>query len=239
MDRSPYPINAPTYLRLRDQIRTDIEGGCWRLGQHLTLHELSAHYNVSNVPVREALLQLQGDGMVDMRMNKGAVVRAVDARFIEEFFDIREALQTLLIVRACRPAGTGLTMSPVPARVHGLLAAAEDAAREVRVGELLAADEALQDELGRLGGNDQAHRLQASRGRLLEAFRRARLELWAAELEVLPVQGRAMLEAITHADPATGIEAVRRHVAASRTYMLRLLKQPEVLPRQAGQQTPR
>lgn len=209
------------------------------------MHELSAHYNVSNVPVREALLQLQGDGMVDMRMNKGAVVRAVDARFIEEFFDIREALQTLLIVRACRatgqvgPAGAGATLSPVPARVHALLAAVEDAAREVRVGELLAADEALQDELGRLGGNDQAHRLQASRGRLLEAFRRARLELWAAELEALPVQGRAMLEAIAHADAATGIEAVRRHVAASRTYMLRLLKQPEVAPRQAGQQTTR
>lgn len=245
MNRAPQAINTPTYLRLRDQIRSDIEDGCWRLGQHLTLHELSAHYNVSNVPVREALLQLQGDGMVDMRMNKGAVVRAVDARFIEEFFDIREALQTLLIVRACRAtgavgaAGAGVTLSPVPARVHALLAAVEDAAREVRVGELLAADEALQDELGRLGGNDQAHRLQASRGRLLEAFRRARLELWAGELEALPVQGRAMLEAIAHADPATGIEAVRRHVAASRTYMLRLLKQPEVAPRQAVQQTTR
>ena len=247
MSRAPQAINTPTYLRLRDQIRSDIEDGCWRLGQHLTLHELSAHYQVSNVPVREALLQLQGDGMVDMRMNKGAVVRAVDARFIEEFFDIREALQTLLIVRACRAAGTGAgvgvgvnaTASLIPSRVHALLAAVEAAARDVRVGELLAADEALQDELGRLGGNDQAHRLQASRGRLLEAFRRARLELWAAELEVLPVQGRAMLEAIAHADPATGIEAVRRHVAASRIYMLRLLKQPEVLPREAMPKTPR
>ena len=239
MSRAPQAINTPTYLRLRDQIRSDIEEGCWRLGQHLTLHELSAHYQVSNVPVREALLQLQGDGMVDMRMNKGAVVRAVDARFIEEFFDIREALQTLLIVRACRATGAPGAGVTVPSRVHGLLAVAEDAAREVRVGELLAADEALQDELGRLGGNDQAHRLQASRGRLLEAFRRARLELWAAELEALPVQGRAMLEAIAHADPATGIEAVRRHVAASRTYMLRLLKQPEVLPRQAVAQTRR
>lgn len=41
MVRSTHPINAPTYLRLRDQIRADIEDGCWRLGQHLTLHELS------------------------------------------------------------------------------------------------------------------------------------------------------------------------------------------------------
>ncbi len=222
----PPAINTPTYLRLRDQIRTDIEAGCWRLGQHLTLHELSAHYSVSNVPVREALLQLQGDGMVDMRMNKGAVVRAVDARFIDEYFDVREALQSMLMARACRSAwaGSALTLEGVTA----LLTPLEEATRVGRVRELLAADEALQDHLGRLGGNDQALGMQASRGRLLEAFRRARLEVWAPELEALAVQGAAMRQALAHADPALAAEAVRRHVAASRAYMTRLLKVPEL-----------
>ncbi len=172
MVRSTHPINTPTYLRLRDQIRSDIEDGCWRLGQHLTLHELSAHYSVSNVPVREALLQLQGDGMVDMRMNKGAVVRAVDARFIDEYFDVREALQSMLLARACRTMGAGSAQTL--SGVNALLGPLEDATRAGRVRELLAADEALQDHLGRLGGNDQALGMQASRGRLLEAFRRAR-----------------------------------------------------------------
>ncbi len=230
MARSSHPINAPTYLRLRDQIRTDIEDGCWRLGQHLTLHELSQHYNVSNVPVREALLQLQGDGMVDMRMNKGAVVRAVDARFIDEYFDIREALQSMLLARACRLAREERGAEAL-ARAQALLMPVEHAAREGLVHELLVADEALQDHLARMGGNVQAMGLQASRGRLLEAFRRARMALWAPELEALPVQDRAMLEAISHGDPDTGGEAVRRHVAASRTYMLRLLKVPELGPR--------
>ncbi|WP_067280350.1 GntR family transcriptional regulator [Mitsuaria sp. 7] len=226
MVRSTHPINTPTYLRLRDQIRTDIEDGCWRLGQHLTLHELSAHYSVSNVPVREALLQLQGDGMVDMRMNKGAVVRAVDARFIDEYFDVREALQAMLLARACRSAWAGSAQTL--AGVTVLLRPLEEATRAGRVRDLLAADEALQDHLGRLGGNDQALGMQASRGRLLEAFRRARVALWAPELEILAVQGGAMLQALTHADPAIAHEAVRRHVAASRAYMLRMLKVPEM-----------
>ncbi|WP_377158981.1 GntR family transcriptional regulator [Roseateles sp. UC29_93] len=225
MVRSTHPINTPTYLRLRDQIRSDIEDGCWRLGQHLTLHELSAHYSVSNVPVREALLQLQGDGMVDMRMNKGAVVRAVDARFIDEYFDVREALQSMLLARACRTMGAGSAQTL--SGVNALLGPLEDATRAGRVRELLAADEALQDHLGRLGGNDQALGMQASRGRLLEAFRRARVALWAPELEILAAQGRAMLQALMHADPAIASEAVRRHVAASRAYMLRMLKVPE------------
>ena len=215
MVRSTHPINTPTYLRLRDQIRADIEDGCWRLGQHLTLHELSAHYSVSNVPVREALLQLQGDGMVDMRMNKGAVVLAVDARFIDEYFDVREALQAMLQARTL-------------AGVTALLKPLEEATRLGRVGELLTADDALQQHLARLGGNDQALGMQASRGRLLEAFRRARMALWAPELEILAVQGGAMLQALTHADPVIAVEAVRRHVAALRTYMMRLLKVPEL-----------
>ncbi|WP_431259967.1 GntR family transcriptional regulator [Roseateles chitinivorans] len=219
------PINTPTYLRLRDQIRTDIEDGCWRLGQHLTLHELSVHYSVSNVPVREALLQLQGDGMVDMRMNKGAVVRAVDARFIDEYFDVREALQSMLLSRACRAAWA--SSAQTLASVTALLRPLEEATRFGRVRELLAADEALQAHLGYLGGNDQALRMQASRGRLLEAFRRARVALWAPELEILVVQGEAMLQALRHADPVIAGEAVRRHVAASRAYMTRLLKVPE------------
>lgn len=228
MVRSTSPINTPTYLRLRDQIRVDIEEGCWRLGQHLTLHELSAHYKVSNVPVREALLQLQGDGIVDMRMNKGAVVRVVDGRFIEEYFDVREALQSLLLARACRCAPARATQAR--AAVSALLESLEAATREGRVRELLVADDALQDHLARLGGNDQALGMLASRGRLLEAFRRTRMPLWAPELEVLTLQGRAMLQALEHADPAIAVEAVRRHVAASRAYTARLLKLPELPP---------
>ncbi len=228
MVRSTPPINMPTYLRLRDQICADIEDGCWRLGQHLTLHELSAHYRVSNVPVREALLQLQGDGMVDMRMNKGAVVRVVDARFIDEYFDVREVLQSLQLARACR---SGQARTPqMRAGVSALLESLEEATRHGRVRELLAADDALQDHLARLAGHDQALGMQASRGRLLEAFRRARMPLWAPELEVLAAQGRAMLQALDHAEPAIAVEAVRRHVAASRAYMARLLKLPELPP---------
>ncbi|MDH0863138.1 GntR family transcriptional regulator [Mitsuaria sp. GD03876] len=226
MARFPYPINTPTYLRLRDQIRDDIEDGCWQLGQHLTLQELSAHYEVSNVPVREALLQLQGEGMVDMRMNRGAVVREVDARFIGEYFDVREALWSMLIAQACR--NPALRDGQPFQRAWALLPPVEEAARAGRVHDLMAADELLQQELGRLADHGLAFDLQASRGRLLEALRRTRLELWAPELEALPVQGRAMLQAIAHGDPATGVEAVRRHVAALRTYALRLLKLPSV-----------
>ena len=40
-------INTPTYLRLREQIRSDIVDGIWALGSHVTLAQLSDHYQVS------------------------------------------------------------------------------------------------------------------------------------------------------------------------------------------------
>ena len=54
-------INTPTYVRLREQIRNDIVAGVWPLGALLALVQLSTHYGVSAAPVREALLQLQGE----------------------------------------------------------------------------------------------------------------------------------------------------------------------------------
>ncbi|MBO9689978.1 GntR family transcriptional regulator [Roseateles chitosanitabidus] len=231
MVRSHHPINAPTYLRLRDQIRTDIEEGNWRLGQHLTLNELSVHYRVSNVPVREALLQLQGDGLVDMRMNKGAVVLNVDERFIDKYFDVREALQSLLVTQACRArldAGDAPPVDTTAGLTRGLdlLAQVEDAARRGVVRDLLAADQALHEQLGALGGNDHAELMLAARGRLLEAFRRMRVDLLAPELMVLPLHDGALLRAVADGDEAAAREAVRLHVAAMRAYMKKLLRIP-------------
>ena len=77
-------INTPTYVRLREQIRNDIVAGVWPLGAHLTLVQLSTHYAVSAAPVREALLLLQGEGVVDMRMHRGAVIPHVDERYLDD-----------------------------------------------------------------------------------------------------------------------------------------------------------
>lgn len=225
MVRSSHPINAPTYLRLRDQIRTDIEAGCWRLGQHLTLHELSVHYRVSNVPVREALLQLQGDGLVDMRMNRGAVVLEVDEPFIDEYFDLRGALQPMLVARLCQRA-PGEILDGL-SRAEELLVEVEVSLRAGRVRALLAADQALQDLLSRKGGNAPAAAMLTSRSLLLDAFRRGRPDLPSPALAEIARQDRALMIAISRGDVAAGHEAVRRHVAAARSYMKGLLPLPD------------
>lgn len=223
MSRSHTPLNTPTYLRLRNQIRDDIEAGHWQLGQHLTLGELSNHYSVSNVPVREALLQLQGEGLVDMRMNRGAVVLRVDGRYIEEFHDIRAELQAMLVRRACVSRSVRQL-----ARAQVLAEAFETATRCRDPHVICAADGALHEHVNQMGRNDQAVQMLESRSHLIDAFRRSRCALQPPEAAFWLHQNRALLAGLESQQPEMAVHAVREHVASLRRYMLQILALPEI-----------
>jgi DNA-binding GntR family transcriptional regulator len=93
-------IGDPVYLRVRERIRSDILSGRFQPGVRIKIADLARRYNVSQMPVREALQMLQGEGLVTIAPNRGASVRAVDERFIRNMYDVRAALEALL-VRAC------------------------------------------------------------------------------------------------------------------------------------------
>ena len=89
------------------RIRNDIVAGLLGLGDRITIDALSTRYEVSHMPVREALRELQGEGLVVIEPNRGARVRTIDANFIDNLYEIRIALEVMLIRRAaerCRAA---------------------------------------------------------------------------------------------------------------------------------------
>jgi DNA-binding GntR family transcriptional regulator len=87
------------YARLRDAIRLDIVTGVFQSGVRLKIPELCRRYGVSSIPIREALQNLEGEGLVVMMPNRGATVRAVDATFLGEIYDIREAIDGFMARR--------------------------------------------------------------------------------------------------------------------------------------------
>ncbi len=95
-------IADPVYIRVRERIRTDILSGRFQPGGRIKIADLSKRYNVSQMPVREALQMLQGEGLVTIAPNRGASVRVVDERFIRNMYDIRGALDVLLVRRCAR-----------------------------------------------------------------------------------------------------------------------------------------
>ena len=85
------------YNRLRDLIRMDIVAGRLAQGSRLKIAELAARYDTSAIPVREALQQLQGEGIVKFIANRGASVRVIDANFIRDIHEIRALIEPFLV----------------------------------------------------------------------------------------------------------------------------------------------
>ncbi len=83
-----------------DRIRDDIVAGILPFGSRLTLDQLSSRYVTGHMPIREALRQLQGEGLVVQTPNRGARVRAVDVDFVRNIFDLRIAIESMLARRA-------------------------------------------------------------------------------------------------------------------------------------------
>lgn len=80
---------------LRDAILT----GRLRGGAHLVQDKIAGELSVSRVPVREALLQLESEGLVKMEAHRGATVVWLSPEEIEEIFEIRVLLVTAAIRR--------------------------------------------------------------------------------------------------------------------------------------------
>jgi DNA-binding GntR family transcriptional regulator len=86
-------MNERVYTCLRD----DILKGRYQDGQQLRQYELAAQYNVSRIPVREALMQLSSEGLVSIIPYKGAVVASFSIEELHEIFEIRYALESLML----------------------------------------------------------------------------------------------------------------------------------------------
>ena len=90
--------NLDIGLRIRD----DIVAGTLRFGERITIDALATRYGVSHMPVREALRELQGEGLVVIEPNRGARVRTIDANFVDNLFEIRTALEVMMVRRAAQ-----------------------------------------------------------------------------------------------------------------------------------------
>jgi DNA-binding GntR family transcriptional regulator len=80
-----------------DKLRTMIIHGDVQEGEQLRQDAIAADFQVSRIPVREALRQLEAEGLIKIVAHRGAVVSALSADEIEELFDIRALLECAVL----------------------------------------------------------------------------------------------------------------------------------------------
>jgi DNA-binding GntR family transcriptional regulator len=85
---------------IRDSLRERILNGEFREGEALVQDVIADEYDVSRMPVREALRQLEALGLVAMQTHKGAVVTTIPTEQVEELFDLRATLECETLARA-------------------------------------------------------------------------------------------------------------------------------------------
>lgn len=86
-----YSLRGKVY----DQIREDILNGVYKEHEELKEATLGERLDVSRTPVREALRQLELEGLVEIIPNKGARVTGITGKDIEDIFQIRYLLEGL------------------------------------------------------------------------------------------------------------------------------------------------
>jgi DNA-binding GntR family transcriptional regulator len=101
-------VNAPLRLRrgittpdvIAEALREEILRGDVAPGQALRQEELAERFGVSRLPVRDALLRLEAQGLVHVYPNRGAFVVSLSADEVAEIYEMRILLEGDIIERA-------------------------------------------------------------------------------------------------------------------------------------------
>lgn len=92
----------PARVKITAILKKAILVGEYKSGQELSLVEVSERLGVSRTPVREAFQALAADGLIELRMNKGAIVRPIDEKFIRDHYEMRMLLEGYAVEQATK-----------------------------------------------------------------------------------------------------------------------------------------
>ncbi len=201
-------------MDVRQRIRDDILAGAIPFGARLTIDELAARYGVSHMPVREALRQLHGEGLVVTERHRGARVRTIDAAFVENLFDIRGALETLLAKRAATrcTAADLTTIAAIEERLEAAVARAAYA-------EVLAQNRAFHSAINAAAANPDAEAILDRQWLLVAALWR-RHGYGPERFSGVASDHRALLRALSNRDPDAAEALMTAHVIKAKQELL-------------------
>jgi DNA-binding GntR family transcriptional regulator len=210
--------------RAYTHVKARLLDGSYRDGTLLSEGAIAAELDVSRTPVREAFLQLEAEGLLELYPKRGALVVPVTAGEVADVFDARLALERHCLVRLAhdaRDAGRAAGGGGLPPRLADELAATLDRQRAALADNDLAAFSTADRELHRawvaatgnrvlLGLYDQLRdRQQRITARMLarDGSRRS--------LELLAEHER-IVAALTAGDGEAAAAALERHLSAAR-----------------------
>ena len=201
-------------MRVAADLRRRILMGELRPGRRLKIDEIAAICEVSHMPVRGALRELEGEGILELSPHRGAVIRPVDAHFVRNIYDLRAAIEGMLTERCAeRVDEAGIV------ELRGRIDAFEDACAATDPLARVRANRELHDSINGHADNADAARV-LGQGRLLVEALRVRFGFGPRRTDAMLTEHRQILKAIAMHDVEKAGRLARVHCVRARDDLL-------------------
>jgi DNA-binding GntR family transcriptional regulator len=215
-DREASVTNA---VRVQAELREAILAGSLPPGARLRAEPLAERLRTSRTPVREALILLAREGLVDVEPRRGAIVRSFDAADLADLYDVRALIEPHAAHRAATRIGPDEL-----ARLREICAAAETRGADD--------DAAVEDQVAL---NEEFHRIvvTAAGSPRLEAALRAvagiprafRAAFWRddGQREQSLFCHRQIVHALEHRRPRLAEAVMRMHIVGAIDFLAEVI----------------
>ena len=144
----------PVRIKIASILRKAIYAGEYQGGDELSLTDVAAQLGVSRTPVREAFQVLESEGLITLRMNKGAIVKSIDRKFVQDIFEMRILLESEAAYRAAKNGMDPKVLDQLLARLYHL----RDHLGPMSAAEYVALNQAIHQAIWQAAGNHQLTR---------------------------------------------------------------------------------
>ncbi|MCA0451010.1 MAG: GntR family transcriptional regulator [Proteobacteria bacterium] len=210
-------LNETTSVRLTEMLRRSIMAGEFEPGARLRIADVAKQFGISHMPVREALRQLEADRIIEIESHKGARIRTVDAEFVGNMYDMRGALEVLLVER-CVERASDAELKPLKELERAYVQAVASGDRVA----MLAANRAFHSLTYKAARNPEAERIVGQGWELIHAYR-VRYGFGRERLKQNIREHKILADAILARDVRAAVAAAKTHCDSARDDMLRCL----------------
>jgi len=218
MDIGLKPIDDFDLRPMRDivyeHLRKAIMDQRFKRGDHLVENTIAEQMNISRTPVREALRQLESEGLVVHMPRRGAIVQGITREDAIDIYDIREVLEGLVVRRACEERD-----DQEVERLNLCINQMERAIEKQSYDEVMQLHREFNNMVLTIGGSKRLTGIMKHLYEYLTSLRTISLESVERQRIALE-EHREIVKAIEESNPEVGEALARKHVSKARAAFL-------------------
>ena len=199
----------PLRKHVYKEIEKAILDGVFPPGYSLTEGKLSHELGVSRTPVREALMQLELEGLIELRPNRGALVIGITPGDIEDIYEIRSLLER----RATEKAAAHINSEHID-RLREVVDLTEFYLERKDFDRVTAMDDRFHNLIYEMAGSRMFERILADLHAYAQTMRERSIKAPGRAVSML-AEHRAILDALVQKDSEKAGQLMAEHIQRS------------------------